>query len=60
MHSFSAPELPNTQTRNTELLPKFAQVNDHAFLADDTLIGSYELGGGFADECAVEQLQAST
>ena len=29
------------------LIPKFAQVNDHAFLADDTLIGCYELGGGW-------------
>ncbi|GAA4714401.1 non-ribosomal peptide synthetase [Nocardioides conyzicola] len=29
------------------LLPKFATVNDHAFLADDTLIGCYELGGGW-------------
>ncbi len=29
------------------LIPKFAQVNDHAFLADDTLIGGYELGGGW-------------
>ncbi|GAB3784217.1 non-ribosomal peptide synthetase [Nocardioides ungokensis] len=28
------------------LIPKFAQVNDHAFLADDTLLGCYELGGG--------------
>ncbi|MCX6395739.1 MAG: amino acid adenylation domain-containing protein [Propionibacteriales bacterium] len=29
------------------LLPKFTHVNDHAFLADDTLIGGYELGGGW-------------
>ncbi|USQ81909.1 amino acid adenylation domain-containing protein [Ornithinimicrobium faecis] len=29
------------------LLPKFAHINDHAFLADDTLIGCYELGGGW-------------
>ena len=29
------------------LIPKFASVNDHAFLADDTLIGCYELGGGW-------------
>jgi non-ribosomal peptide synthetase-like protein len=29
------------------LIPKFAHVNDHAFLADDTLIGCYELGGGW-------------
>lgn len=29
------------------LIPKLTQVNDHAFLADDTLIGGYELGGGW-------------
>ena len=29
------------------LIPKFTSVNDHAFLADDTLIGCYELGGGW-------------
>jgi len=29
------------------LIPKFTHVNDHAFLADDTLIGCYELGGGW-------------
>jgi len=29
------------------LLPKFTHVNDDAFLADDTLIGCYELGGGW-------------
>ncbi|RHW23420.1 amino acid adenylation domain-containing protein [Nocardioides immobilis] len=29
------------------LIPKFTRVNDHAFLADDTLIGCYELGGGW-------------
>ncbi|KRF20031.1 amino acid adenylation protein [Nocardioides sp. Soil797] len=29
------------------LIPKLVHVNDHAFLADDTLIGSYELGGGW-------------
>ncbi len=29
------------------LIPKLVQVNDHAFLADDTLIGSYELGEGW-------------
>ena len=27
--------------------PQVRQVNDHAFLADDTLIGCYELGGGW-------------
>jgi non-ribosomal peptide synthetase-like protein len=29
------------------LIPKFTWVNDHAFLADDTLVGGYELGGGW-------------
>ena len=29
------------------LIPSLTQVNDHSFLADDTLIGGYELGGGW-------------
>ena len=29
------------------LIPKLTTVNDGAFLADDTLLGSYELGGGW-------------
>jgi non-ribosomal peptide synthetase-like protein len=29
------------------LIPKFTTVNDDAFLADDTLVGGYELGGGW-------------
>ncbi|GGF47530.1 putative non-ribosomal peptide synthase [Marmoricola endophyticus] len=29
------------------LVPRLAQVDDHAFLADDTLLGCYELGGGW-------------
>jgi non-ribosomal peptide synthetase-like protein len=29
------------------MIPKLVHVNDHAFLADDTLIGTYELGGGW-------------
>lgn len=29
------------------LIPGLVRINDHAFLADDTLIGSYELGGGW-------------
>ncbi|WP_131106153.1 Pls/PosA family non-ribosomal peptide synthetase [Ornithinimicrobium sufpigmenti] len=29
------------------LIPSLAQVNDHAFLADDTLIGAYELSHGW-------------
>nr|WP_306428992.1 Pls/PosA family non-ribosomal peptide synthetase [Corynebacterium sp. 76QC2CO] len=29
------------------MVPKFVEVRDGAFLADDTLIGGYELGGGW-------------
>ena len=29
------------------LIPKLTSINDEAFLADDTLLGSYELGGGW-------------
>ena len=29
------------------LIPKLTTINDEAFLADDTLLGSYELGGGW-------------
>ncbi len=29
------------------MMPSLTQVNDQAFLADDTLIGGYELGGGW-------------
>jgi len=29
------------------MIPKFTWVNDDAFLADDTLVGGYELGGGW-------------
>ena len=29
------------------LIPTLTTVNDEAFLADDTLIGGYELGGGW-------------
>src|SRR5690606_15340961 len=29
------------------LIPSLVQVGDRAFLADDTLIGPYELGGGW-------------
>ncbi|MDZ5661278.1 Pls/PosA family non-ribosomal peptide synthetase [Nocardioides sp. S-58] len=29
------------------LIPRFTTIGDHAFLADDTLVGSYELGGGW-------------
>jgi non-ribosomal peptide synthetase-like protein len=29
------------------LIPRLTTINDEAFLADDTLIGSYELGGGW-------------
>jgi non-ribosomal peptide synthetase-like protein len=29
------------------LIPKFTTIGDHSFLADDTLVGCYELGGGW-------------
>ncbi|MGV3072772.1 Pls/PosA family non-ribosomal peptide synthetase [Corynebacterium phoceense] len=29
------------------MIPKFTEVKDGAFLADDTLVGGYELGGGW-------------
>jgi len=29
------------------LIPKLTSINDEAFLADDTLLGGYELGGGW-------------
>ncbi|WP_407650913.1 Pls/PosA family non-ribosomal peptide synthetase [Brachybacterium halotolerans] len=29
------------------LIPSLVQVSDHAFLADDTMVGPYELGGGW-------------
>ncbi|MGY5765663.1 Pls/PosA family non-ribosomal peptide synthetase [Brachybacterium sp. DNPG3] len=29
------------------LIPSLVQLGDHAFLADDTMVGSYELGGGW-------------
>ena len=29
------------------LLPRMTTIGDEAFLADDTMIGSYELGGGW-------------
>jgi non-ribosomal peptide synthetase-like protein len=29
------------------LIPRLTSINDEAFLADDTLLGSYELGGGW-------------
>jgi non-ribosomal peptide synthetase-like protein len=38
---------PGVEASTVLMLPKFTHVNDHAFLADDTLIGCYELGGGW-------------
>ncbi|GAA5105824.1 non-ribosomal peptide synthetase [Alloalcanivorax gelatiniphagus] len=29
------------------LIPRFTTIGDHSFLADDTLVGCYELGGGW-------------
>ncbi|CAN5573483.1 non-ribosomal peptide synthetase [soil metagenome] len=37
----------NVEASTVLLIPRLATINDQAFLADDTLIGSYELGGGW-------------
>ncbi|WP_187344515.1 Pls/PosA family non-ribosomal peptide synthetase [Aldersonia kunmingensis] len=37
----------NVEASTVLLLPKFTTVGDGAFLADDTMIASYELGGGW-------------
>ncbi|MCB0931981.1 MAG: amino acid adenylation domain-containing protein [Mycobacterium sp.] len=37
----------NTEISTALLTPKFAVVEDGAFLADDTMVASYELGGGW-------------
>ena len=36
-----------TEISTALLVPKFTVVEDGAFLADDTMVGSYELGGGW-------------
>ncbi|MCX5043190.1 amino acid adenylation domain-containing protein [Aldersonia sp. NBC_00410] len=37
----------NVEASTVLMLPKFTTVGDGAFLADDTMIASYELGGGW-------------
>lgn len=37
----------NTEISTALVLPKFTTVADGAFLADDTMVASYELGGGW-------------
>lgn len=37
----------DTEISTALLIPKFTVVNDGAFLADDTMVASYELGGGW-------------
>ena len=37
----------NTEISTALLIPRFTIVEDGAFLADDTMVGSYELGGGW-------------
>ncbi|ADG97298.1 non-ribosomal peptide synthetase [Segniliparus rotundus DSM 44985] len=37
----------NTEISTAVLAPKFTTVGEGAFLADDTMVGSYELGGGW-------------
>ena len=38
---------PRVEASTVLLIPKFTTVREGAFLADDTLLGSYELGGGW-------------
>ena len=38
---------PNVEASTVLLIPTFTSVGAGAFLADDTLVGSYELGGGW-------------
>lgn len=38
---------PNTEISTALLTPKFTVVEEGAFLADDTMVASYELGGGW-------------
>ncbi len=38
---------PGTEISTALLTPKFTVVEDGAFLADDTMVASYELGGGW-------------
>ena len=37
----------NVEASTVLLIPKLSEVRDGAFLADDTLLGGYELGGGW-------------
>ncbi|GAA3026941.1 non-ribosomal peptide synthetase [Gordonia defluvii] len=37
----------NTEISTALVLPKFTTIDDGAFLADDTMVASYELGGGW-------------
>ncbi|CAN5370003.1 non-ribosomal peptide synthetase [soil metagenome] len=37
----------NVEASTVLLLPKMTTIGDHAFLADDTMVASYELGGGW-------------
>ena len=36
-----------TEISTALVIPKFTTVGDHSFLADDTMVASYELGGGW-------------
>jgi non-ribosomal peptide synthetase-like protein len=38
---------PHVEASTVLLIPKFTTVREGAFLADDTLLGGYELGGGW-------------
>ncbi len=38
---------PDVEASTVLMLPRFVSVGEGAFLADDTLVGGYELGGGW-------------
>ena len=38
---------PGVEASTVLLIPKLTTIGEHAFLADDTLVGCYELGGGW-------------
>lgn len=47
MRSLGAQIGKDVEISTTLMVPKLVEVRDGAFLADDTLIGGYELGGGW-------------
>ncbi|MEX3558595.1 MULTISPECIES: Pls/PosA family non-ribosomal peptide synthetase [unclassified Corynebacterium] len=47
LRSLGAQIGSDVEVSTAVMVPKFAEVKDGAFLADDTLLGGYELGGGW-------------